>query len=217
MKPRRTEKTSVTPILDSRGMTYLMVMFAIVLTGITLSAVGKHWNMIVQREKETDLLAKGMEIQNALALYSATMKAGRLAPMEVYPQSLAELTRLPRPYLRKVYSDPMSGGDWEYLRAPTGGIMGVRSKSKAKPIKEREFRLAVRHFEGRKGYHDWMFQHPNPSSLSLLASPMGMGTAPGGPSMPQPSPQMPVSGQAPPQSPPQPLTDVPPMSMPPSS
>jgi hypothetical protein len=198
-------------------MTYLMVMFAIVLTGITLSAVGKHWNMIVQREKETDLLAKGMEIQNALALYSATMKAGRLAPMEVYPQSLAELTRLPRPYLRKVYSDPMSGGDWEYLRAPTGGIMGVRSKSKAKPIKEREFPLAVRHFEGRKSHHDWMFQHPNPSSLSLLASPMGMGAAPGGASMPQPSPQMPVSGQAPPQSQPQPLTDVPPMSMPPSS
>ena len=193
-----------------------MVMFAIVLTGITLSAVAKHWNMIVQREKETDLLAKGMEIQNALALYSATMKAGRLVPMEVYPQSLAELTRLPRPYLRKVYGDPMSGGDWEYLRAPTGGIMGVRSKSKGKPIKEREFPLAVRHFEGRKSYHDWMFQHPNPSSLSLLASPMGMGLTPGVPSMQQPLPQLPVPGQAPPQSPPQPLVDVPPMSTPPS-
>lgn len=194
-----------------------MVMFAIVLVGITLSAVAKHWNMIVQREKEADLLAKGMEIQNALALYSATMKAGRLAPMEVYPQTLVELTRLPRPYLRKVYGDPMSGGDWEYLRAPTGGIMGVRSKSKAKPIKEREFPLPVRHFEGRKSYHDWMFQHPNPSSLSLLASPMGTGVSPGVPSMQQPFSQMPASGQTPIQLPPQPPPDVPPpMSTPPS-
>jgi hypothetical protein len=94
--------------------------------------------------------------------------------------------------------------------------MGVRSKSKAKPIKEREFPLAVRHFEGRKSYHDWMFQHPNPSSLSPLASPMGMGAAPGWASMQPPALQMPVSGQAPPQSPPQPLTDVRPMSTPPS-
>jgi hypothetical protein len=208
------------PRLDSRGVTYLMVMFAIVLIGITLSAVGKHWKMIVQREKEADLLAKGIEIQNALALYSATMKAGRLVPMEVYPQSLAELTRLPRPYLRKVYSDPMSGGDWEYLRAPTGGIMGVRSKSKAKPIKEREFPPEARHFEGRKSYHDWMFQHPNPSSLSLLASPMGMGGGhPGMPSMQYPASQMPFPGEMPfpgqtPRVIPSPSTSSPPTSSP---
>jgi hypothetical protein len=181
--------------LDARGVTYLLVMLTIVLIGITLSAVGKHWKMIMQREKEADLLTKGMEIQHALALYSASMKAGRLAPMEVYPQSLAELTRLPRPYLRKVYSDPISGGDWEYLRAPTGGIMGVRSKSKAKPIKEREFPLAVRHFEGRKSYHDWMFQHPNPSSLSMLASPTGMGMPADVPSMQPPVFQMPFVEQ----------------------
>jgi hypothetical protein len=210
------------PKLDSRGVTYLMVMFAIVLIGITLSAVGKHWTMIVQREKEADLIAKGIEIQNALALYSATMKAGRLVPMEVYPQSLAELTRLPKPYLRKVYTDPVSGGDWEYLRAPTGGIMGVRSRNKGKPIKERDFPLAVRHFEGRKSYRDWMFQHPNPSSLSLLASPMGMGMgmSPGFSSMPPPFPQVPVPGQTqpmlPPVFPPPPSGGVPPPSSPPN-
>ena len=211
MGPRRIDMCHGRSRLDCRGVTYLMVMFAIVLIGITLSAVGKHWKMIVQREKETDLLAKGMEIQNALALYSTTMKAGRLVPMEVYPQSLAELTRLPRPFLRKVYSDPMSGEDWEYLRAPTGGIMGVRSKSKARPIKEREFPLEVRHFEGRKSYRDWMFQHPNPSSLSLLASPLGMGFSPGMPSMQPPLSQMPLPGQTPGVMPSPPPNSVPPM------
>jgi hypothetical protein len=154
------------------------------------------------------------------------MKAGRLVPMEVYPQSLAELTRLPKPYLRKVYTDPMSGGEWEYLRAPTGGIMGVRSKNKGKPVKERDFPLAVRHFEGRKSYRDWMFQHPNPSSLSLLASPMGMGAgmsmgmgmSPGFPSMPPPFPQMalPGPGQAQPTVPPASPEGVPPPSSPPN-
>lgn len=166
------------PSLDSRGVTYVTLMFSIVLIGITLAAVGKHWKMIVQREKEADLLAKGIEIQNALALYSATMKIGRILPGEMYPQSLVELTRPPKPFLRRVYQDPMGGGDWEYIRAPTGGIMGVRSKSKLKPIKEGEFPLSVRHFEGRRTYRDWMFQHPNASSSSLFASPMGGGMFP---------------------------------------
>lgn len=163
---------------NNRGITYLALMFSIVLIGISVSAAARQWSFMVQREKEADLMAKGIEIQNALALYSAAMKIGRIMPTEMYPQSLAELTRTPKPYLRRVYQDPMGGGDWEYMRAPTGGIMGVRSKSKAKPIKERDFPLAVRHFEGRKTYRDWMFQHPNPSSLSMLMPPM-MGLAPG--------------------------------------
>lgn len=153
---------------DDRGVTYLMLMFAIVLIGITTSAAAKQWKVMVERELEVDLLAKGIEIQQALALYSTTMKAGRVVPGEVYPQSLADLTRPPKPYLRKVYLDPMMHGEWEYLRAPTGGIMGVRSRSSAKPYRQQDFPQAVRHFEGRKTYHDWVFQHPNPSMASAF-------------------------------------------------
>jgi type II secretory pathway pseudopilin PulG len=149
---------------DERGVTYLMLMFAIVLIGISTTAAAKQWKAMVQRELEADLLSKGIEIQNALALYSATMKAGRVMPGEIYPQSLVDLTRLPKPFLRKAYADPMTHGEWEYLRAPTGGIMGVRSKSRATPFRKHDFPLAVRHFEGRASYHDWLFQHPNPST-----------------------------------------------------
>lgn len=149
---------------NQRGVTYLMLMFAIVLIGITTTVAAKQWKVMVQRELEADLLAKGMEIQNALALYSATKKVGRVMPGEVYPQSLAELTRLPKPFLRKVYADPITHGEWEYLRAPTGGITGVRSKSRATPFRKHEFPQAVRHFEGRASYYDWVFQHPNPSA-----------------------------------------------------
>ena len=155
-------------VKNERGVTYLMLMFAIVLIGIATTAAAKQWKVIVQRELEADLLAKGIEIQNALAFYSATIKAGRVMPGEVYPQTLADLTRLPKPFLRKVYLDPMGHGEWEYLRAPTGGIMGVRSKSLAKPFRQHDFPLAVRHFEGRATYHDWVFQHPSPSSTPIV-------------------------------------------------
>lgn len=161
-------------VRNNRGVTYLALMFSIVLIGISASATARQWTVMIQREKEADLVAKGIEIQNALSLYSATMKIGRVMSTEVYPQSLAELTRGSKPYLRKVYQDPIGGGEWEYLRAPTGGIMGVRSKSKGKPIKVSDFPLAVRHFEGKKSYRDWMFQHPNPSSMSMMPPTMGL-------------------------------------------
>jgi hypothetical protein len=155
-------------VINERGVTYLMLMFAIVLIGIATTAAAKQWKTTVQREREIDLLAKGIEIQHALALYSATKKAGRVMPGEVYPQTLAELTRSPKPFLRKVYLDPIGHGEWEYLRAPTGGIMGVRSTSRAKPFRQRNFPLAVRHFEGRTTYRDWIFQHPSPSSAPMV-------------------------------------------------
>jgi type II secretory pathway pseudopilin PulG len=159
---------------NERGVTYLMLMFAIVLIGIATTAAAKQWKAIVQRELEADLLAKGIEIQNALALYSATIKAGRVMPGEVYPQTLADLTRLPKPYLRKVYLDPVGHGEWEYVRAPTGGIMGVRSKSRAKPFRKQGFPPDVRHFAGRATYYDWVFQYPSPSSVRIVPQ----GTAP---------------------------------------
>ena len=146
-----------------QGVTYLTLMIAIVVIGVNLTVAARQWKMMVQRELEADLLAHGIEIQQALALYSARMKAGRVMPGDVYPQSLAEMTRLPTPVLRKVYVDPITRGEWVLLRAPTGGIMGVRSKSKEETIRRHDFPAAVRHFEGRRTYAEWVFQHPNPS------------------------------------------------------
>jgi type II secretory pathway pseudopilin PulG len=180
------------------GFSYVMLMFAIVLIGLATSMAARQWKVIVQRELEADLLAKGIEIQNALALYSTTMKAGRVVPGEIYPASLAELTRQPKPFLRKVYLDPVGHGEWDLVRAPTGGIMGVRSKSKARPIREREFPMAVRHFEGRPTYYDWVFQYPNPSSMSLIPGVTpGTPAAPGAPAAPgQPPPSSPAANPA---------------------
>jgi type II secretory pathway pseudopilin PulG len=150
------------------GFSYLMVMMAITLLGLTMTVAARQWKTMVQRELEADLLAKGIEIQTALALYSAGAKAGRVMPGEVYPQTLAELTRPPKPFLRKVYLDPVGRGEWELLRAPTGGIMGVRSKSRHKPIKQGNFPLPVRHFDGKPTHYDWVFQYPNPSMVAAV-------------------------------------------------
>jgi hypothetical protein len=209
-------------LYNERGITYLFLMFAIVLIGLSTTAAARQWKAMVQRELEADLLSKGIEIQNALALYSATMKAGRVTLGEVYPQSLAELTRLPKPFLRKAYADPMSHGDWDYVRSPTGGIMGVRSKSRGTPFKKHDFPQAVRHLEGRSSYSQWIFQHPNPSTAGLL--PFGPATAPPvtAPTLPpqlpsQMPPQMPPPEMLPSQTPPAEMpSQMPPPAVPPA-
>jgi len=185
---------------NERGVTYLMLMCAIVLIGVVTSVAAKQWKMMVQRELEADLLARGIEIQQALELYSTTMKAGRVTPGGVYPQSLADLTRLPKPFLRKVYFDPMGHGEWDYLRSPTGGIMGVRSRSKAKPIRQHDFPPAVRHFDGRERYDQWVFQYPNSSTVNQIPQ-VPQGSTPA----PPPSPPIQPSDSGIPAAPSQPV------------
>src|SRR2546425_7483638 len=107
---------------EERGVTYLLVMLAVVLMGISVTVAAKQWKAVVQRELEAELLARGIEIQAALALYSAQQKKGRVVPGEIYPLTLEELTKQPKPALRKAYKDPITGGDWEYVRDPTGRI-----------------------------------------------------------------------------------------------
>ena len=149
---------------EERGVTYLLVMLAVVLMGISVTVAAKQWKAVVQREKEADLLARGIEIQTALAVYSAQQKKGRVVPGEIYPLTLEELTKQPKPALRKAYKDPITGDNWEYVRDPTGRIKGVRSKSKAEPFKQKDFPPVLRHFDGLTSYNDWVFQYPNAST-----------------------------------------------------
>src|SRR2546427_4250835 len=180
-----------------RGVTYLFVMLAVVLVGISVTVAAKQWKAVLQREKESDLLARGIEIQTALAVYSAQQKKGRVVPGEIYPLTLEELTKQPKPVLRKAYKDPMTGNDWEYVRDPTGRIKGVRSKSKAEPFKQKDFPPVVRHFDGLTSYNDWVFQYPNASTPQApqaqstapgQPTTQGQPTSPGQPAPPAPSP-----------------------------
>jgi type II secretory pathway pseudopilin PulG len=181
-----------------RGATYLFVMLAVVLVGLSASVVAKQWKAVVQREQEAELLARGVEIQNALAAYSGQQKKGRVMPGEIYPLTLEELTKQPKPALRRDYKDPITGGDWEYIRDPaTGRIKGVRSKSTAEPFKQTGFPPAVQHFTGLTSYDQWVFQHPNTSTPKTpQAAPTAPGTTPAPPTAPVPPP--PVAPAAPP-------------------
>jgi type II secretory pathway pseudopilin PulG len=138
------------------GFTYVGLMFAIAVLGITLATVGVVWSTQIRRDKEAELLWVGDQYRVAIGRYRAS--GGQL------PQELADLiedkrTPVPRHYLRRLYPDPMTGAaDWQLIEAPGGGgIIGIASSSQGKPIKVAGFSQLNKPFEGAECYCDWKF------------------------------------------------------------
>jgi len=188
------------------GSTYLVLMFLIVIMAISVTVVAKQWKTVVQREKEADLLWRGIEIQTAIQFYSTAMKPLSPVPGEKYPLTLEELTKPPKPFLRRAYKDPITGGDWQYVRDPaTGGIRGVKSASTLTPFKQHQFPAAVAHFEGFEKYNEWVFQYPSPATLQAQQGVVGQQTPGAGPGSPgqvsKGLPGQPVPGSPPPPPP----------------
>ena len=148
------------------GFSYLVLLFAVAIMGAGMAGTGIVWHTAQQRERETELLFIGNEIRDALASYYARTPGG----LRRYPGALEELVKDPRfpttvRHLRKVYRDPVTGStDWGLIPAPGGGILGVYSKSEARPLKNAEFDFPNRVFEERAKvlgekmtYKEWQF------------------------------------------------------------
>src|SRR5438034_10823568 len=89
------------------GSTYLVLMFLIVIMAIGVTAAAKQWKTVVQREKEADLLWRGIEIQTAIQFYSNSKKLGSVVPGVKYQLTLEEITKMPKPILRIVSKEPI--------------------------------------------------------------------------------------------------------------
>jgi type II secretory pathway pseudopilin PulG len=133
----------------------LLVMAACI--GLFASVLGVIiFSRDVRVEKENELLFRGMAYMNAIkSYYSAS--TGR----KEFPQSMEYLLSDPRfpakRHIRKLYKDPITGGDWVLVTGSAGGICGVASGSKMKPIKQKDFPSQLRSFEGLEHYSDWIF------------------------------------------------------------
>jgi type II secretory pathway pseudopilin PulG len=137
------------------GFTYLGLLFAIAILGVTLATAGVVWSTQIRRDKEAELLFVGNQYRTAIGRY--LMSGG------AYPLALADLledkrTPVPRRFLRRLYPDPMTGqADWQLITTPNGGIIGVASSSQGKPIKVAGFAPVNAAFEKAECYCDWQF------------------------------------------------------------
>jgi type II secretory pathway pseudopilin PulG len=137
------------------GFTYLALLFAVVVLGIALSAVGVVWSTQSRRDKESQLLFVGDQYRLAIERYRAS--GG------VLPTTLADLvedkrTTPVRRHLRHLYPDPMTGeADWELIHTTGEQFIGVASRSTGKPIKVAGFAKVDASFEKAESYSDWRF------------------------------------------------------------
>lgn len=165
-----------------RGFTYIALLAAIVIIGITLGSATKYWQNISVRDKEEELLFRGEQYRVAIERYYNAIP-GRIQ----YPQSIDDLLKDSRSaegkrYLRKKYLDPITGEEFVEIRDMLSKrIVGVCSSSEKEPLKQTNFpdtSPIYKDFEGKKKYNDWKFQFMPQAQLPQPAFPPTPGAVP---------------------------------------
>ena len=122
--------------------------------------------MIIKRDREEELLFRGVQIRDAIARWNKpktlpgqapiqqTHKLNELKDLLQDPYSLEKIH-----YLRRVYTDPITGKDFDPIIDPVKGIIGVKSSSQDPPLKQGNFPDDLKSFEKKEKYSDWQFNY----------------------------------------------------------
>jgi type II secretory pathway pseudopilin PulG len=144
-----------------RGFTLLGMLIVVGVMGAGLAAYGELASHAAQREKEKQLLFVGNQFRQAIGSYYERSPGAA----KRFPQSLQDLVEdkrhpMPQRHLRRIYADPITGKpDWSVIPGPDGGIMGVHSRSEARPVKTGGFALLDSTFAQTGRYSDWTFSY----------------------------------------------------------
>jgi type II secretory pathway pseudopilin PulG len=150
------------------GFTYLSALFFVALLGSALALAGELWSTQTQRDREEELLFAGREIRSAITSYYETVPVGQQRRFPPKLQDLLEDKRWPttRRHLRRIYVDPMTGAaDWMLVTAPSGGVIGVHSRSMTQPLKRAGFEVDEESFTQAQTVGDWLFSPAAESAI----------------------------------------------------
>ena len=179
---------------SDRGFTYIAVLVMIIIMGIMLGVTGQSWQTIMQREREEELLFRGQQIKAAIEFWHGQRPGKPLAARSPHGplNDLKDLLKDPSSlqtvrYLRRLYTDPITGKEWNVTKDPVRGIVGVFSSSDDTPLKQANFPRGLEDFEGKTKYSDWKFGLKLPGTPGSGGTPgvpgssgSGGSTAPGG-------------------------------------
>jgi len=135
------------------GFTFVAALFMVAIMGVLLGAVGQSVSVIMHREKEKELIFRGLQYRDAIERW--TKKSPM--PLKELKRLLNDPQNIPNCGLRKLYKDPITGEDFKILEDPQSGIYGVVSKSGKEPYKQGNFPDALKSFDRKKKYSDWEF------------------------------------------------------------
>jgi len=116
-----------------RGFTYLWLLFVLAAGAGGLASLGQRASTAVQRDREAELIFRGVEIARAISTYRAATP-GLVKTLPASLQDLLDDRRGPRlvRHLRRVYVDPFTGkADWILVTTSDGRVSGVHSRATA--------------------------------------------------------------------------------------
>lgn len=136
----------------------------VVIMGIMLGLTAQPWKTVMKREREQELLFRGLQIRNAIRDWNGSNSSNPQSRVTTPLNDLKDLLEDPRSlqkkkYLRQLYKDPITGKDWTLIKDQTGvrGIVGVASTSDDVPLKASFSEYSGLDFTGKKKYSDWRF------------------------------------------------------------
>ena len=156
---------------SSAGFTYIAALMIIMVMGIMLGVAGQTWKTRMQRERETELLFRGLEYQRAIRRWHQydVVEGKPLKTTERERRPLNELEDLMKDpgslskerYLRRLYTDPFTGEEFEVIRGNTlQGIIGVHVAGEDEPFKQGNFDKELEQLDQKKKYKEWVFGLP---------------------------------------------------------
>ena len=118
--------------------------------------------------RKTELIWIGEQFRQAIGLYYQRSPGA----VKRYPEKLEDLLEDKRylsmqRYLRKIYTDPLSGETaWGLVAAPGGGIMGVYSTAEGNPLRSSPPARDGNSAAKAASYRDWGFVYEPPAASS---------------------------------------------------
>lgn len=163
------------------GFTYIAALVIVMIMGIMLGAVGQSMKTIMQREREKELIFRGMQYRDAIQRWSK--KGVPLKDLkDLYePTVSSNIDKSKDRLIRKLYKDPITGDDWKTLPDPPDpiqGIYGVASRSGEKPLKQANFPEIIKEFEGKEKYSDWQFVYKKQVTVPTGGQPQNQQSLP---------------------------------------
>jgi len=143
--------------LRSRGLVLLGLLLFLALASLWVALASEVWATVRQRDREEELMFVGDQYRLAIESYwRASPGAVKTLPFSL--EALLVDDRFPTPihHLRRIYPDPMTGGEMAVVREDNA-ITGVYSTSTAAPRKVAGFPRRYQHFGEAASYDQWRF------------------------------------------------------------
>ena len=140
--------------VGSRGYTFPLMLIIVSAMAFGASRLELAESYRLKRDKEEELLFRGRAYIRAIQTFYK--KNNR------YPRDLAELIDDKGPerrrFIRQLYKDPVTGGDFNPILGPEGTVIGVASSSSGAPFRHVDFEKELNDFDKAKTYADWKFK-----------------------------------------------------------